>query len=47
MPTSVVTNVKVSVWKEVMEGFYYDSGKFLLMQRVLDDLTLGCDLKVG
>ena len=32
MPTSVVTNVKVLVWKEVMEGFCYDSDKFLLMQ---------------
>ena len=47
MPTSVVTNVKVLVWKEVMEGFRYDSGEFLLMWIVLDDLTLGCDSRVG
>ena len=46
IPTSVVTNVKVSVWEEVMRGFRCDSGEFLLMQRILDDLTLGCDSRV-
>ena len=41
LPASVVKNVRAPVWKEGMEGFHFDSGKFLLMWKVLEDLTLG------